>query len=683
MKLPALVDYQQAVQAPSVAFLDDALRRGRLRLNPLGIPAVSSGGFALTFDVTVDGHRYAIRCFHKQSNHRQERYTQISEFIRSASLDFLVAVDYLPDGIRVGEQVFPIVRMPWVKGSRLNDWLDDHLADSDALDRVRRHIADAVRALRQHKVAHGDIQHGNILVTSDDSIRLIDYDGMYLPDLRHYGAADEQGNRNYQHPERSSQYDDSLDLFAAHVVDLSLAAIAHDPRLWKEFNSGENLLFSSVDFASPQDSPVFRRLESIPALAEKVRRLRQACQSRFDAVPAVLMGIATQSDTESLAQRREAASAATADAVRATDRATLIARQGDQVTVIGRIVATNTVQGRRGGTITFLNFGNHRRGDFTVVAWDRGSRDLAQTYGGPAKLVDRWVSVTGLLTIYQRPGTRTLTPQIELQRARSLRTLTAGQAATLLARHPPDERSSPPAATRKTPPAPRPSTAVPPTTTASAAGAASTTTQPGGATTPPARSDIDARLGKLYSSPTFSSQVSTPGSPPRPSVSGPAPSPKPARTSGAVRPPTTPTKPAARQASTTPPSSSPPAPPPAAQPPPRRRAPQYIPTTPLPPPQRHPYPAGTAYPPTTPFTSPYYPARPPTGQTGLGVAALVVAFFFGPAGVAMAIAALSRGRRQSEADRVCAWLALVVGGLTTLICICSIFTSVLQYSGSG
>jgi hypothetical protein len=625
MKLPALVDYQQAVQAPSVAFLDDALRRSQPRLNPLGTPAVSSGGFALTFDVTVDGHRYAIRCFHKQSNHRQERYARISEFIRSARLDFLVAVDYLPDGIRVGEQVFPIVRMPWVKGSRLNDWLDDHLAESDAVERVRRHIAEAVLVLRQHKVAHGDIQHGNILVTANESVRLIDYDGMYLPPLRHYGAADEQGNRNYQHPERNTQYDDSLDLFAAYVVDLSLAAIAHDPRLWKEFNSGENLLFSSVDFANPQDSPVFRRLESMPALAEKIRRLRQACQSRFEVVPAVLTGIATQPDTETPARRRDTASAATADIVRATDRATLIARQGDQVTVIGRIVATRTVQGRRGGTITFLNFGDYRLGDFTIVAWGRGSRDLAQIYGAPAKLVDRWVSVTGLLTIYQRTGTRILTPQIELQRARALRPLTAGQAATLLAKHLPDGRSPAAAPTGKTQSAPRSSTTVPPPTNAPATGTVSAATQPGGAAIPPARSDIDARLGKLYSSPTFSSRVSSPGP---------------------LTPPV---------------------------PPPRPRAPQYIPTTPTAP----------AHPSTTPFTPPYYPARPPTGQTGLGVAALVVAFFCGPAGVAMAIAALSRGRQQSQADRLCAWIALVVGALGALICFCAPLMDLSQYFGDG
>jgi hypothetical protein len=57
------------------------------------------------------------------------------------------------------------------------------------------------------------------------------------------------------------------------------------------------------------------------------------------------------------------------------------------------------------------------------------------------------------------------------------------------------------------------------------------------------------------------------------------------------------------------------------------------------------------------------------------VAALIVAFCFGPVGAAMAIAALSRGWRQSEADRVCAWIALVVGTLGTLAFFCNFVLS--------
>ncbi|WP_239331940.1 serine/threonine-protein kinase [Frankia sp. CiP3] len=480
MKLPALLDYQQAVQVPTIAFLDDTLRRSAPRLTPLGSPAVASGGFALTFDVTVDRRRYAVRCFHKQGNRLQERYAGVAAFVRSTQLDCLVDVDYLPRGIRVGEQVLPIVRMLWVEGgSRLNDWIDDHVGDPGALEQVRRSILAAATALRRHGAAHGDLQHGNILVKSDNSIKLVDYDGMYLPALHQYGAA-EQGHRNYQHPERSNQYDPSLDLFASYVVDLSLAALAHDAQLWKEFNSGENLLFSATDFAEPGTSPVFARLERLPMLAERVQRLRRACGVDFNAVQAALTGTAVPS-----VSRRRAATAAVAavPAIAATERAALLARQGDEVTVVGEIVATRTIQRR--GTITFLNFGDYRRGDFAVVAFDRGSRDLVQAFGDPNLLQGSWISITGLITVFSKQSNpRTVTPQIELRRARALRVLSAGEAARLLAESAaPSQRTPTPAG--GTNPLP-------------VAGGMSSRAASG-----PVGNRLDDRLSQLYSSPAF------------------------------------------------------------------------------------------------------------------------------------------------------------------------------------
>jgi thiamine kinase-like enzyme len=41
------------------------------------------------------------------------------------------------------------------------------------------------RALNRAGVAHGDLQHGNILVANGKP-KLIDYDGMYVPALRAY-----------------------------------------------------------------------------------------------------------------------------------------------------------------------------------------------------------------------------------------------------------------------------------------------------------------------------------------------------------------------------------------------------------------------------------------------------------------------------------------------------------------
>ncbi|MBO4209499.1 protein kinase domain-containing protein, partial [Micromonospora echinofusca] len=505
MKLPQPIDYQMAIQTPAVAFLDPALRQCEPRRNPLGLPSPASGGFALTFDVRVRDQRYAIRCFHKSGNRRQERYSRVAEFIRGARLDFLVDVDYQEHGIRVGEKLFPIVRMQWVDGARLDDWIDDHLYQPAALNQVRRNIGAAVEALRRHGVAHGDLQHGNILVCADRSIRLVDYDGMYLPVLRQYGGV-EQGNRNYQHPERVDEYDESLDLFAAAVLDLTLAALVEQPGLWQEFNqsSGERLLFSATDFADPGASPLFTRLAGIPALAEPTRRLRHACQVNLATVPAALAG--TAGAATATGPRPATTAPGAPPVIQATDRAALLARQGDEVTVVGRVLNVSEKPNRRGGTITFINFGRYRTGSFTIIAWDRAGRDLTSTFGDPAtKLSNQWVAVTGLLTVFQRSGSSPLTPQVELRSARTLRVLTSAEAALLVA------TSRLGGAAGPAPSTPGPAATTPPATVPPRTPSAPPPAGPTGS----GRTDpLDDRLGRLYSSPGFRARLNNPGAGP-------------------------------------------------------------------------------------------------------------------------------------------------------------------------
>ncbi|OAA29387.1 hypothetical protein UG55_100218 [Frankia sp. EI5c] len=456
MKLPTLLDYQQAVQVPRLAFLDDQLRRSVPRLTPLGMPAVATGGFALTFDVSHAGRRYAVRCFHRHSDNLELRYACIADFVRSSALDFLVGVDYLPAGIRVRDHCWPIVRMEWIDGVRLDDWAQENLDRPARLDRVRASLHTAVAELRRRGAAHGDLQHGNILVLPDASIRLVDYDGMYLPALGALGAS-ERGHRNYQHPDRSNQYDVTLDRFAQEVIAVSLAALARDPGLWREFNTGENLILSAADFADPASSALFARLERMPTVGAAARRLRDACLVDYEDAAAIL-------DAEAHVRyegagrggpvhrrgRRPAAGAAgaggsgsgvsspggvgrgaavgvvsTVSAARylrtrplraaplagpaglaaptvlsALDRAGLLARRGAETMVVGRVVRVR--QYRRTGAVTVLDFGNGPGGGFHVVGWDRVSRELVATYGDLMALEGAWVRVTGQIAADDR-----------------------------------------------------------------------------------------------------------------------------------------------------------------------------------------------------------------------------------------------------------------------------------------
>ena len=59
--------------------------------------------------------------------------------------------------------------------------------------------------LSQEQIAHGDLQHANIMVTPDGKLKLVDYDGMCVPAL--VGAESlEFGTPPYQHPQRNKAY---------------------------------------------------------------------------------------------------------------------------------------------------------------------------------------------------------------------------------------------------------------------------------------------------------------------------------------------------------------------------------------------------------------------------------------------------------------------------------------------
>src|SRR5436305_8445438 len=103
-------------------------------------------------------------------------------------------------------------------------------------------FAELVGELRAAGIAHGDLQHGNILVAPGGDLRLTDYDGMYVPALSGL-ESNELGHRNYQHPgRRRSEFGPHLDDFSSWVIYASLTALSIDPVLWGRLDGGDECL---------------------------------------------------------------------------------------------------------------------------------------------------------------------------------------------------------------------------------------------------------------------------------------------------------------------------------------------------------------------------------------------------------------------------------------------------------
>ncbi|MEU9884137.1 hypothetical protein [Sphaerisporangium sp. NPDC051011] len=251
-RFPSGSQYVEALQNPNLCFTDPELRSATLQVDKLGRPKPISGNFASVFSVrTTSGTRYAIKCFTRDVPDQEKRYRAVSEHLQWLPHIWRMGFDYQPYGINVGGQRFPILRMEWVEAVSLIRWIEDHLGDQAALLDLAERFANLVSDLHRAGIAHGDLQHGNLLVAPDGTLKLVDYDGMYVPALAGLPAT-EHGHRHYQSPGRTgAEFGPELDRFSAWLIYLSLVAVALDPRLWQVLHEpgGEHLLLTDKDFS--------------------------------------------------------------------------------------------------------------------------------------------------------------------------------------------------------------------------------------------------------------------------------------------------------------------------------------------------------------------------------------------------------------------------------------------------
>ncbi|MFD8651063.1 hypothetical protein [Streptomyces mirabilis] len=285
-KFPTGANYAEALQHPEVCFRDPDLKHGTVQQSPVLGPKAISGNFASVFSITArDGRRYALKCFTRDSAALTKRYTAISSALGALDVGGLsqpwpVGFDFLEQGVLVAGEWFPAVKMAWVQGTDLISWIERNRQDSTALHALADRFLALVGDLDRSGVAHGDLQHGNILVASDGTLRLVDYDGMYVPALKGEKAT-ENGHRNYQSPSRSAaDFGPAMDRFSSWTIQLSLFAVAVDADLWTQLHDtqGEYLILAEPDFKEPAASLAWPVLlghpdERVRALAARVRGL--------------------------------------------------------------------------------------------------------------------------------------------------------------------------------------------------------------------------------------------------------------------------------------------------------------------------------------------------------------------------------------------------------------------------
>ena len=398
---PTMDQYNDAVQNPSLAFSDASLKTAKIAVNGMGLPVALGGGFALTYSATASGKKYAIRCFHKEAKGLEARYADVANALKALTTPYFIGFEYQPAGVMVNGAKFPIVKMDWVEGDTLGSYLEDNYKDKAKLTWLADEFEKLEQFLRSKNIAHGDLQNGNVLVGKD--VKLIDYDGLYVPAMAR-GRGTELGHKHFQHPKRTSaDFGPDMDRFSFIVIDLSLRALMHDPKLFTKYSNGENIILTANDFLDPVKSAAFADLKAISSLTAQAENLAKICLSEISKVPSLddfrngrnIPNIILASQPVSQTRAAAAASYVGAfDVVDGESYTAMLAQVGNKVELVGRITRVHTGKTKYGRPYCFLFFNESKEG-VRVNIWSDGLKKLASA--PTESWVGTWLSVQGLV----------------------------------------------------------------------------------------------------------------------------------------------------------------------------------------------------------------------------------------------------------------------------------------------
>ena len=227
-----------------------------------------TGGFSVVFPVSVGDEKWAFRCWHATIDKAMERYKLLSAVLPSYKLPYFIDFHYEEQGIVVSGTTYPTIRMKWVKGCNIKDYIRRNLNNSEKLFRLAARFLKMVRTLHKASIAHGDLQHENIMVNSRGELVLIDYDSLFIPELK--GVADEDiiaGKPDYQHPCRGKNKtaNPKIDYFSEVVILLGILGLAKNRTLWEKYqvSDSDGLLFSKEDYSDIRKSRIYKDLNCL------------------------------------------------------------------------------------------------------------------------------------------------------------------------------------------------------------------------------------------------------------------------------------------------------------------------------------------------------------------------------------------------------------------------------------
>jgi serine/threonine protein kinase len=252
------------------------LKGAKPRFNPKGSPFACVGGFNVVFQLEHQNKKWAFRVWHVPMGEHAVRYRKISKYLSENKLPYFAGFIYDEKGILVNGNLYDTIRMEWLEGKLLKEYIEENLSNKSKLTKLVNDFLEMSKTLRKNKISHGDLQEGNILIDKNGNMKLVDYDSVCIPAIEGQKEL-VTGLKGYQHPSRFKVGKASLkaDFFSELVIYLSILALSENTNLWIKYQVKDTqyLLFTENDFEDFENSEIYKDLQKLSNSIKSLTRL--------------------------------------------------------------------------------------------------------------------------------------------------------------------------------------------------------------------------------------------------------------------------------------------------------------------------------------------------------------------------------------------------------------------------